>query len=78
MRIGSSFNKQEARPTELGSSDVVGGGVRLRTSKTMSSSVVCDRPLPASSWMSENEGRLCEGYHDKKSGGRVDGRPIVM
>ena len=78
MRMGSSFNKQAARPTELGSADVVGGGVGLRTSRTMSSSVVCDRPLPASSWMSENEGRLCEGYHDKKSGGRVDGRPIVM
>ena len=77
MRTGSSFNKQAARPTELGASGV-GGGVGLRTSRTRSSSVVCNRHLPASSWMSENEGRLCEGYHDKKSGGRVDGRPIVM
>ena len=61
MRIGSSFNKQAARPTELGLSDFVGGGVGLRTSKTMSSSVVCNCPIPASSWMSEREGRLCEG-----------------
>ena len=48
--------KQAARPTELGSEDVVSGGVMLRTSRTMSSSVVCNRPLPASSWMSEREG----------------------
>ena len=78
IRMGSSFNKQAARPTEQGSSDVFGGGVGWRTSKTMSSSVVCNRPLPASSWMSEMTGRLCEGYHDKTSAGRADGRPIVI
>ena len=56
MRTGSSINKQAAHPTELGESGVgVGGG--LRTSKTTSWSVVCNRPLPASSWMSEKEGR---------------------
>ena len=49
MRIRSSFNKQEARPTELGSSDVVGSGVEIRTCRTMSSSVVCNRPIPSSS-----------------------------
>ena len=59
--MGSSFNKRAARPTELGSADVVSGGVGLRTSRTMSLSVVCNRPLPASSWMSEREGRLCDG-----------------
>ena len=61
MRTGSSFSKQAARPTELGLSDPVGGGVGSRTSRAMSSSVVCSRPLRASSWMSEREGRLCEG-----------------
>ena len=61
MRIGSSFNKQAARPTALGSSNVVGGGVGLRTSRTMSSPVVCSRHIPASSWMSDREGHLCEG-----------------
>ena len=60
MRMGSSFNRQAARPTELGSSDVVDGGVGLRTSRTMSSLVVCNRPLSASFWTSEREGRLCE------------------
>ena len=38
----------------------------------MSSSFVCKRPLPASSWMSEMEGRLCEGKHDKMSDGGAD------
>ena len=61
MRMGSSFNKQAAHPTELGSVDIVGGGVGLRTSRTKSSLVVCNLPLSASSWMSEREGRLCEG-----------------
>ena len=61
MRSGSSISKQAARPTELGLSDLVVGSVGLRTSRTMSSSVVCRRPLPASSWMSEREGRLSEG-----------------
>ena len=56
MRIGSSFNKQAARPIELGASGGGGGG-ELRTSRTMSSSLVCNRLLPASSWMSEREGR---------------------
>ena len=60
MRIGSSFNKQAARRTELGASGV-GGDVELRTSRTMLSSVVCNRHLPASSWMSEREGIWYEG-----------------
>ena len=60
MRMGLSFNKQAERPTEQCSADVVTGCIGLRTSRTMSSSVVCNRPLPASSWMSEKEGRLCE------------------
>ena len=76
MRTGSSFSKRAARPTELGLSDLVGGSVGLRTSRTMPSSVVCSRPLPASSLMSEMDGRLCEVQHAKKSGGRTDGRPI--
>ena len=59
MRTGSSFNKQATRPTELGASG--GGGGGLRTSKAMSSSVVRNRTLPASSWMSEREGLWCEG-----------------
>ena len=61
MRTGSSFSKQAAHPTEMGLSDLDGGGVGLRMSGTMSSSVVYNRPLPASSWMSEREGRVCEG-----------------
>ena len=60
MRIGLSFNKQAARPTELGASGI-GGGVGLRTSNTISSSVVCRLPIFTSSWVSEREGRLCEG-----------------
>ena len=60
MRIGSWFNKQAARPTELGASNG-GGGVELRTSSTMLPLAVCNRPLPAGSWMSEREGRWCEG-----------------
>ena len=60
MPTGSSFSKQAARPTELGLSDLVGGSVGLRTNTTMSASVVCGRPLPVSSWMSEREERLCE------------------
>ena len=78
MRTGSSFSKQAARPTEFGLSDLVGGSVGFRTSRTMSSSVVCSRPLPASSRISEGAGRLGEGYHVKKSGDRADGRPIEM
>ena len=61
MRTGSSCSKQATRPTELGLSDLVGGSVGIRTSRTMSSSVVCSPPLPTSSWMFEREGRLCEG-----------------
>ena len=61
MRTGSSFSKQAARPTEFGLSELVGGSVGLRMSRTMSSSVVCSQPLPASSWTSEREGRLSEG-----------------
>ena len=61
MRTGSSFSRQAVRPTELGLSDLVGGVAGLRTSRTMASSVACSRPLPASSWMYEREGRLCEG-----------------
>ena len=53
MRTGLSFSKQAACPIELGLSDLVGGGVGLRTSRTMSSSVVSNRPLPAISWVSE-------------------------
>ena len=45
----------------LGLSDLDGGGVGLRTNRTMSTSVVCNQPLPASSWMSERKGRLCKG-----------------
>ena len=60
MRTGSSFSKQAARPTELGLSYLVGGSVVLLTSRTMSSSIVYSRPLPASSLMSERERRLCE------------------
>ena len=60
MRIGLSFNKQAACVTELGATGV-GGGVGLRTSRTTSSSVVCNHPLPARSWMSEREGRWCKG-----------------
>ena len=78
MRTGSSFSKQAARPTELVFPELVGGGVGLRTSRTMSSSVVCSGPLRASSWMSERERRLCEGWHAENSGGRADGRPIDM
>ena len=76
MQTGSSFSKQAARLTELGLSALVRGSVGLRTSTMMSLSVVCRRPLPARSWISEREGRLCEGQHAKKSGGRTDGRPI--
>ena len=61
MRTGSSFSRQATRTIEVGLSDLVGGSVGSRTSRTMSSSVVCSRPLPASSWISEGEGRLCEG-----------------
>ena len=56
MRIGLLFKKQTAHPTELGASDV-GGGVGILTSSAMSSSVLCNRPLPASFWMSDREGR---------------------
>ena len=64
MRIGSSFNKQAARPT--GRCESGGGcGVCWRTRRRVPSSVVCNRPLPASSWISEKEGRWCEGKHDK-------------
>ena len=76
MRTGSSFSTQAARPTELALSDLVGGSVGLRTSRTMSSSVVCSRPFPASSYMSERDGRLCEGWHGKKSGSGTNGRSI--
>ena len=61
MRTGLSFSKQAASPTKLGLSDLVGGSVGLRTSRTMLSSVVCSLCLPASSLMSERDGRLCEG-----------------
>ena len=61
MRKGSSFNKQAARSTYLRSSEVVCGGVGLRTCRPMSSSVVRNSPLPANSWMSGREGRLCQG-----------------
>ena len=54
-------SKQPARPTELGLPDLVGGSAGLQMSRTMSSLVVCSRPLPGSSWMSERDGRLCEG-----------------
>ena len=60
MRTGSSFSKQVARLTELGLSELVGGSVGLQTSRTMSSSVVCSQPLPASSLRSEKDGRMCE------------------
>ena len=77
MRIGSSFNKQAARPT--GRCESEGGcGVSWRTSRTVPSSVMCSRPLPASSWISEREGRWCEGKHDKKSSGKAGGRPRAM
>ena len=66
MRIGSSLNNQAARPTELGSSDVFGGGVGSRTSRNMSSSVVCNRPLPASSWMSEGKDACTRGITTKR------------
>ena len=78
MRTGSSFSKQVARPTELGLSDLVGGSVGLRTSRTISSSVVCSQPLFANSLMSERDGLLCERQHAKTSGGRTDGRLIEM
>ena len=78
MRTGSSFSKQGARPTELGLTAVVGGSVRLHMIKTISSSVVCSRPLPDRSLMSERDGRLFEGQHAKHSCGRTDGRPINM
>ena len=68
MRTGSSFSKQAARPTELGLSDLVGGSVGLRTSRTTSSSVVCSRPLSASSSMSEREGRFAGGGARQKIG----------
>ena len=61
MRTGSSFSKQGARPTELGLSAVVGGSVGLHMIQTISSSVLCSRPLPASALMSERDGRLFEG-----------------
>ena len=61
MQTGFSFSKQATRPTEWGLADLVGDSVGLRTSRTLSSSVVCSRPLPASYWTSEREGRLCEG-----------------
>ena len=64
MRIGSSFNKQAARAT--GRCESGGGyGVGWRTSRTVPSSVVCNLPWPASSWISEKEGRWCKGKHDK-------------
>ena len=76
MQTGSSFSKQASRPTELGLPDLVSGSVGLRTSRTMSSSVVCNRPLPASYWMSERDGRLCEGSTSKSRA--AAGRPIEM
>ena len=73
IRIGSSFNNQVARPTALGASGV-DGGVELRMSRIVSSSVVCHRPLPASSWMSEREGRWCQGRRGSRGfcGARAD------
>ena len=78
MRTGSSFSKQAPRSTELSLSDLVSSGVGIRMSRTMSSLVVCNRPLPASSWIFERKGGLCEGWNAKNSGGRTDGRPIEM
>ena len=45
MRRGSWFNKRVNRPTELVSSDAIGGGVGLRTIRTISSSVVSEREV---------------------------------
>ena len=73
MPMGSSFNKQAVRPTELGSVELGGGGVGLRTRRTKSSSVVCNRPLPASFWMSEKEG-LVRGV-PRQNVGRQGRRP---
>ena len=44
----------------------------------MSSSVVWRRPLPASSWISEKEGRWCEGEHAKTSVGKANVWPRRM
>ena len=40
----------------------------------MSSSVVWRRPLPASSWISKEGGRWCEGKRAKTSVGKGNGR----
>ena len=61
MGTGSLFSKQAARTTEFGLPELVGGSIMLRTSRTMSSSIECNRPLSGSSWMSEREGQLGEG-----------------
>ena len=60
MLTGYSLSRQASRPTELGLSGLVGGSVGLRTSRMMSSSVVCSRPVSDSSLMSERDGLLCE------------------
>ena len=51
---------------------------RLADEQDGAASVVCNRPLPASSWISEKEGRWCKGKHDKESSGSAGGRPRAM
>ena len=51
--------------------------------KDESSSVIRRRPSFTSSWVSERgetilRRRMCEGQHNKESGGRAGSRPIVM